>query len=204
MALPSEEIKKLEAQFGEDGGVASDTAPSSSKEVDAKGATSSSSLTSSPPTIAVSLADRKNPGASADELASTWEHRAWVAGTAALLLVLAAQGVEKCLQVEGSGGGLTSVAVALGASYLLSDFLTAVYHWSVDNYGDGSTPIVGGQIAAFQGHHQVSRRGGESDCLFSFFPSVSRGTTTLPLFLSLLSPSFPLTFSLPLSPPKLK
>jgi hypothetical protein len=24
----------------------------------------------------------------------------------------------------------------------------------VDNYGDGSTPIVGAQIAAFQGHHQ--------------------------------------------------
>jgi hypothetical protein len=29
-----------------------------------------------------------------------------------------------------------------------------VYHWSVDNYGDGSTPVFGRQIAAFQGHHQ--------------------------------------------------
>jgi hypothetical protein len=37
---------------------------------------------------------------------------------------------------------------------LPADFLTGVYHWSVDNYGDGSTPIVGSQIAAFQGHHQ--------------------------------------------------
>ena len=35
-----------------------------------------------------------------------------------------------------------------------ADFLTGVYHWSVDNYGDGSTPVVGSQIAAFQGHHQ--------------------------------------------------
>ena len=35
-----------------------------------------------------------------------------------------------------------------------ADFLTGVYHWSVDNYGDGDTPIVGAQIAAFQGHHQ--------------------------------------------------
>ena len=35
-----------------------------------------------------------------------------------------------------------------------ADFLTGVYHWSVDNYGDGQTPIVGSQIAAFQGHHQ--------------------------------------------------
>ncbi len=35
-----------------------------------------------------------------------------------------------------------------------TDFGTGVYHWSVDNYGDGNTPIVGDQIAAFQGHHQ--------------------------------------------------
>ena len=35
-----------------------------------------------------------------------------------------------------------------------ADFLTGVYHWSVDNYGSGATPIVGSQIAAFQGHHQ--------------------------------------------------
>ena len=35
-----------------------------------------------------------------------------------------------------------------------ADFLTGVYHWSVDNYGSGATPLVGSQIAAFQGHHQ--------------------------------------------------
>ena len=35
-----------------------------------------------------------------------------------------------------------------------TDFLTGVYHWSVDNYGSGQTPLVGSQIAAFQGHHQ--------------------------------------------------
>ena len=44
---------------------------------------------------------------------------------------------------------LTSKRCVLGA-----DFLTGVYHWSVDNYGSGATPIVGSQIAAFQGHHQ--------------------------------------------------
>lgn len=154
LALPSEENKKLDAAFAEDGGVASDS--SSSVAPLASTSSSSAAPSTSSPTI-ISLADRKNPGASADELASTWEHRALVAGTSALLLALAAQGVEKCLQQSGGGGGLASVAVALGASYLLSDFLTAVYHWSVDNYGDGSTPIVGGQIAAFQGHHQVRR-----------------------------------------------
>lgn len=36
----------------------------------------------------------------------------------------------------------------------VADFGTGVYHWSVDNYGSGQTPIVGSQIAAFQGHHQ--------------------------------------------------
>ena len=35
-----------------------------------------------------------------------------------------------------------------------ADFGTGVYHWSVDNYGSGATPVVGDQIAAFQGHHQ--------------------------------------------------
>lgn len=35
-----------------------------------------------------------------------------------------------------------------------ADFGSAVYHWAVDNYGDGNTPLVGSQIAAFQGHHQ--------------------------------------------------
>ena len=34
------------------------------------------------------------------------------------------------------------------------DLLTGVYHWGVDNYGDGSTPVLGEQIAAFQGHHK--------------------------------------------------
>lgn len=29
-----------------------------------------------------------------------------------------------------------------------------MFHWAVDNYGDGKTPVFGSQIAAFQGHHQ--------------------------------------------------
>ena len=34
-----------------------------------------------------------------------------------------------------------------------ADLGTGVYHWFVDNYGDGSTPVFGRQIEAFQGHH---------------------------------------------------
>lgn len=32
---------------------------------------------------------------------------------------------------------------------------SGVLHWSVDNYGNGRTPIMGGIIAAFQGHHSA-------------------------------------------------
>ena len=31
-----------------------------------------------------------------------------------------------------------------------ADLLSGVYHWGVDNYGDGATPVFGSQIAGFQ------------------------------------------------------
>ena len=38
-------------------------------------------------------------------------------------------------------------------SWISADFGSGVLHWSVDNYGNGRTPIMGSIIAAFQGHH---------------------------------------------------
>jgi palmitoyl-[glycerolipid] 3-(E)-desaturase len=38
-------------------------------------------------------------------------------------------------------------------SWIAADFGSGVLHWSVDNYGNGRTPIMGTIIAAFQGHH---------------------------------------------------
>jgi palmitoyl-[glycerolipid] 3-(E)-desaturase len=38
-------------------------------------------------------------------------------------------------------------------SWISADFGSGVLHWSVDNYGNGRTPIMGNIIAAFQGHH---------------------------------------------------
>ncbi len=35
----------------------------------------------------------------------------------------------------------------------MSDLASGIFHWSVDNYGDGDTPVLGNVIAAFQGHH---------------------------------------------------
>ena len=41
------------------------------------------------------------------------------------------------------------------ASWIAADFGSGVFHWSVDNYGNGRTPIMGNIIAAFQGHHSA-------------------------------------------------
>jgi ubiquitin-conjugating enzyme E2 variant len=49
---------------------------------------------------------------------------------------------------------LAQTAATLVFSLLFSDFFSGVFHWSVDNYGDGRTPIMGDVIAAFQGHHE--------------------------------------------------
>lgn len=53
--------------------------------------------------------------------------------------------------------GVTAVyAVALAlAAWIVADFGSGVLHWSVDNYGNGRTPIMGPIIAAFQGHHSA-------------------------------------------------
>lgn len=44
------------------------------------------------------------------------------------------------------------MAFVLGIEF--ADFGTGVYHFSVDNYGSKTTPVVGAQIEAFQGHHE--------------------------------------------------
>ncbi|KAL4424769.1 hypothetical protein ABPG77_000809 [Micractinium sp. CCAP 211/92] len=87
---------------------------------------------------------------SPEELKSTWEHRGWTFGACALLAATLAQGLA---QVDSLGSAAGAGAAVL-AAYYMADVGTAFYHWGVDNYGDGNTPVFGGQIAAFQGHHQ--------------------------------------------------
>lgn len=38
-------------------------------------------------------------------------------------------------------------------SVVFGDLFSGVFHWSVDNYGNGKTPVLGPVIEAFQGHH---------------------------------------------------
>lgn len=53
--------------------------------------------------------------------------------------------------------GITALQAILVTlfSWASADFGSGVLHWSVDNYGNGRTPIFGGIIAAFQGHHSA-------------------------------------------------
>lgn len=61
------------------------------------------------------------------------------------------------LAANGGDVTMTSVqtALLLMSSWLLADFGSGVLHWSVDNYGNGRTPVMGSIIAAFQGHHSA-------------------------------------------------
>lgn len=61
------------------------------------------------------------------------------------------------LQQNGGDVAVTSLQTAslAVASWLLADLGSGILHWSVDNYGNGKTPIMGSIIAAFQGHHSA-------------------------------------------------
>lgn len=85
-----------------------------------------------------------------EELKSTLQHRLWVGCTSALLAGVLGSGLAQVHDLSSAA----AAGVAALAAYISADFASAVYHWAVDNYGDGNTPLVGRQIAAFQGHHQ--------------------------------------------------
>jgi ubiquitin-conjugating enzyme E2 variant len=69
--------------------------------------------------------------------------------------LFAASALMEMTAVNGGNVLLTSVQALLltFASWVIADFGSGVLHWSVDNYGNGRTPIMGSIIAAFQGHH---------------------------------------------------
>jgi len=50
---------------------------------------------------------------------------------------------------------LLQVSVCFIGSWWSADLGSGVLHWSVDNYGNGRTPVMGNLIAAFQGHHSA-------------------------------------------------
>ncbi|XP_048235558.1 fatty acid desaturase 4, chloroplastic isoform X2 [Ricinus communis] len=83
-------------------------------------------------------------------LQSTWSHRIWVAtGCTTVLISLA-----KAILAAADSHIWLQPMLAGYVGYILADLGSGVYHWGIDNYGDASTPIVGTQIDAFQGHHK--------------------------------------------------
>lgn len=84
------------------------------------------------------------------DLKSTGAHRAWVAGGCTTVLVSLAKSI-----VAASGSHIWAEPILAGvAGYILADLGSGVYHWGIDNYGDATTPVLGAQIEAFQGHHK--------------------------------------------------
>jgi palmitoyl-[glycerolipid] 3-(E)-desaturase len=90
-----------------------------------------------------------------DSLATQPYQVVLVVVTLAVQLICLALAVSHLMLL--SNGDVLSTAIqtisVIVASWLLADFGSGVLHWSVDNYGNGQTPIMGGIIAAFQGHH---------------------------------------------------
>ncbi|KFK29209.1 hypothetical protein AALP_AA7G103300 [Arabis alpina] len=92
----------------------------------------------------------ENPPLSNDPtLQSTWTHRLWVAAGCTTVFTSFAKSI-----VGGFGSHRwLEPALAAYAGYVLADLGSGVYHWVIDNFGDESTPLVGTQIQAAQGHH---------------------------------------------------
>lgn len=79
------------------------------------------------------------------------------------------------------------------SSWVLADLGSGILHWSVDNYGNGRTPIMGGIIAAFQGHHTapwtITERG---FCNNVWKLCIPFGIPTVALISALAGPSHPI------------
>ncbi|KAK2387244.1 fatty acid desaturase 4, chloroplastic [Trifolium repens] len=100
------------------------------------------------PIKVVTAANR--PKDSDTSLQSTWSHRAWVAVGCTTLLISLGESVKGSVDMNM----WVEPILAGWLGYILADLGSGVYHWGIDNYGDGSTPLVGAQIEAFQGHHK--------------------------------------------------
>ncbi|KAE9619661.1 putative B domain of TMEM189, localization domain-containing protein [Lupinus albus] len=83
-------------------------------------------------------------------LLSTWSHRAWVVAGCTTLLISLGQSTKVAAELHM----WVEPIIAGYVGYILADLGSGIYHWGIDNYGDGSTPFVGSQIEAFQGHHK--------------------------------------------------
>lgn len=87
---------------------------------------------------------------------STDEQKLVTAGLFASCAALVLRGAYGVQFGEEAGSPLAwaELLASVSLAYWLSDVGTGIFHWSVDNYGDKNTPVMGGIIDAFQGHHK--------------------------------------------------
>lgn len=92
-----------------------------------------------------------------DSLETTPQQVGIVSATFLGQFLFAAHAIAQLYSQTDGNVALTAAASlsTVLASYILADFGSGVLHWSVDNYGNGRTPIMGSIIAAFQGHHSA-------------------------------------------------
>lgn len=77
----------------------------------------------------------------------------------AAALVTAARIALEVAAQPGIAGKVAAGAMALGAAtagLVAADFASGVFHWSIDNYPDEKTPLLGGIAKSFQDHHRSS------------------------------------------------
>ncbi|GMI32977.1 hypothetical protein TrCOL_g2970 [Triparma columacea] len=88
-----------------------------------------------------------------DELTAAPYMKAMVLFSFASHLTVALTGASSLLFSYGPLLGLLSTMLITAVTWAAADLGSGIFHWSVDNYGNGRTPVLGNIIAAFQGHH---------------------------------------------------
>jgi hypothetical protein len=92
-----------------------------------------------------------------DSLETTPFQTAVVSGTFLSHAIFCAVSVASMYHANLDNAALTAAQTVLliASSWVAADFGSGILHWSVDNYGNGRTPVMGNIIAAFQGHHSA-------------------------------------------------
>lgn len=120
---------------------------------------------------------------------------AMVSATFASHTLFALNSIAQLSALNGGNVPLTAAQTlaTLAFSWVMADLGSGILHFSVDNYGNGRTPIMGGIIAAFQGHHTAQWTITEREfCNNIWKLCIPFGIPTVALISLLCGPSLPM------------